>query len=94
VPCSTRRQLEAAASLRSPAPGVNARIHSAAGPFFGRILQKVTEISPGLRVDTGAAVATLAADLAVQYHLCHIIIRTGIQNWLRFTYDFEIGSAE
>jgi hypothetical protein len=27
------------------------------------------------------------------YHLQNIVIRTGILNWLRFTYDFEIGSA-
>jgi hypothetical protein len=27
------------------------------------------------------------------YHLRNIIIRTRILNWLRFTYDFEIGSA-
>jgi hypothetical protein len=28
------------------------------------------------------------------YHLRGISIRTGILNWLRFTYDFELGSAE
>ena len=27
-----------------------------------------------------------------EYHLRVISIRTGILNWLRFTYDFEIGS--
>jgi hypothetical protein len=29
----------------------------------------------------------------VMYLLRAISIRTGILNWLRFTYDFEIGSA-
>jgi hypothetical protein len=28
------------------------------------------------------------------YHLRHIIVRAGILNWLRFTYEFEIGSAQ
>jgi hypothetical protein len=28
------------------------------------------------------------------YHLRNISIRTGIQNWLRFPYDVEIGSAQ
>eukprot|EP01047_Picozoa_sp_COSAG01_P044086 COSAG01_NODE_3962_length_5492_cov_71.874281_2_plen_189_part_00 len=28
------------------------------------------------------------------YHLRYILLRAGIPNWLRFTYNFEVGSAE
>jgi hypothetical protein len=43
---------------------------------------------------TGGGVTTASNQrLHVVYHLRNIIIRTGILNWLRFTYDFEIGSA-
>jgi hypothetical protein len=33
------------------------------------------------------------ARLELPYHLRNISIRTGILNWLRFPYDFEIGPA-
>lgn len=37
---------------------------------------------------------TMATAAASWYHLRNIVIRTGTLNWLRFTYDFEIGAAE
>lgn len=45
--------------------GVNSRVHSAAGAVFSRLVARVAEVSPGLRCDTGSAVATDAGELAV-----------------------------
>lgn len=47
--------------------GANGRIHAAAGSFFARIVHKVKEISPGLRCDTGAAVATPSGELGASF---------------------------
>jgi hypothetical protein len=44
-------------------------------------------------ITTGGSAAATSAD--GRYHLLrHISTRTGILSWLRFTYDFEIGSAQ
>ena len=45
--------------------GLNSRIHSAAGHVFSRLTARVPEVSPGLRCDTGSAVATASGELAV-----------------------------
>lgn len=45
--------------------GINSRVHSAAGAVFSRLVARVPEVSPGLRCDTGSAVATDAGELAV-----------------------------
>jgi hypothetical protein len=42
---------------------------------------------------TAAVVRVMAVAGGPTYHLHHRSIMIGTLNWLRFTYDFEIGSA-
>jgi O-acetyl-ADP-ribose deacetylase (regulator of RNase III) len=55
----------ASPDLSSGGMGVNSRVHSAAGAVFSRLVARVPEVSPGLRCDTGSAVATPSGELAV-----------------------------
>eukprot|EP01047_Picozoa_sp_COSAG01_P025963 COSAG01_NODE_1656_length_9595_cov_4.929150_11_plen_362_part_00 len=41
-----------------------------------------------------ARAAGLGGRAPPEYHLRNLILRAGMLSWLRFTYDFEIGSAE
>jgi hypothetical protein len=71
----------------------------AEGALFAAFLAHATPQTIRLTVPAsqlgGSKHTKLAFDHGGQtYHLRHILILTGILDWLRFTYDFEIGSAE
>jgi hypothetical protein len=54
-------------------------------------------LADGLAVtglDVRGTVGRTSVTVDFKYHLRNTIIRIGILNWLRFTYDFEIGPAE
>lgn len=55
----------ASPDLSAGGMGINSRVHSAAGSVLSRLVARVAEVAPGLRCDTGDAVATDAGDLPV-----------------------------
>ena len=67
--------------------GVNARVHSAAGRVFNRIVARVPETSPGLRCEPGCAVSTPSGDLAVAW-VIHAVcpVHPSAPRWQQLVY--------